>query len=1103
MFCLHRLLTHLSCALALLVCSSPTLAVELLRDINQQTTSADSLIRAPVEVGSLALFIHDDGTHGSELWATDGTAAGTRLVRDINPGTADGEINSLTSLNGAAYFWANDGTNGTELWRSDGTAAGTAIVVNIGPGGASFGGPIVSSPLPTLNGVLYFTASDSATGIELWRSDGTAAGTYRLMDIEPGSSGSDPMNFLKLGSRLFFNATNAGAVTLWSTDGTVDGTRRVSTNPTNASNLYIYNPVVVGDVAFIGGTHSSFGGELWRLYADGTASMVADLNTFPASNGTTYSSGPRSIIPSGDGVLFVADIHVQVGAYIQLQTSIYRAGVSGSTITKFFDWQQYQNLGLLATVAGRSLFYIDADFYSEIWATDGTLAGTVRVRPNGQALLRAFNDALVRGDGEVFFYARNGDYTGAPTTIWRSDGTPEGTREYYSPAQTFIANDLVRLNGRLYFQHGRSTDRDAGGELWTTDGTASGSYRVTDIFPGPNHSDPTNLSVVLGKLFFTANDGVHGHEPWMSNGTAAGTVALGDLSQPMRTGNGGPNRFARVGEGMLFLADDGVHGQELWYSDGSSAGTQAVKDIYPGQMWPTISKFEPLGDFVLFGADDSTSGGELWRSDGTTAGTYRVADIAPGAGGSDPQFHFFTNHVLNGVAYFSANDGVHGNELWRSDGTPAGTYMVTELTPGADNSRVRPLGVANGRVIFLHQDIDNGKLWATDGTAAGTTRINTEVHSDQGGVTFGNALYFAGQSGMNETYANHLWRTDGTVAGTQRVTVPDVSTFIAYRMRVIQAGLVVDGCSGSTCGLYITDGTPNGMRKLIDARVSLDYVGDNSQLFFLNSANNQPQIYRTDGTVAGTGPLLPGFDFGGEVMALSSWFQGWLFFTVNESGRGPVIWRTNGTAAGTRRFADMDPGTDTSNRPYEHFALGTKLLFSGFRPEVGHELFAISADVPNAEDDVAQAAFNAAVTTNVLENDTTFTGALNAGSVEIIVAPRFGTASVNATSGVITYTPQTGFSGADSVVYQVRDDQSRLSNSATLWVTVAASAGNGPGTPPAASPSNPPAGGGNSGSGGGGGGGGLDWLSLMFLSLLAVGCGRRGSVRRSSGPPSS
>lgn len=1112
MFGLRQRLTRLSCVLALLVCSSPTLAVELIRDINQQSSSANSSIRAPVEVGSLVFFVHDDGSHGRELWATDGTAAGTRLVRDINPGLPDGEIYSITAFNGAAYFWANDGTNGMELWRSDGSTAGTAIVVNIGPGSAGFGGPYtVERPIVTFNGAMYFSANDGTTGIELWRSDGTAAGTYRLTDIQPGAGDSEPRNFAQLGARLFFNAGNPPGPTLWSTDGTMAGTRRVTTTPADGIVQSVQEAFIVGDVAFTAGWDPIHGGELWRVSSDGTASMVADLNTFPAnpaiSDGKTGGSNPTSVIPFGDGVLFVAEIQVLVNGVVVTQTSLYRVGVSGATITRFFEWPMFMPVSRLATVAGRTLFFTQASDYTEIWSTDGTLEGTVRVRPNGYPLLTSnTSTALIHGDGEVFFYARSGEGS-TLRGLWRSDGTPEGTREYVSFPQPFIGTELVRWNGRFYFPTGRNSD-SAGGELWTTDGTASGTQRVVDINPGPNHSDPSQLTVVLGKLFFNADDGVHGREPWMSDGTSAGTFALGDLSLPTRTGDGGPNRLTRFGDGVLFLANDGIAGQELWYSDGTSAGTQLVKDIYPGPTTPGISRPQALANFVLFMADDGTAGRELWRSDGTTSGTVRVADIAAGPASGDPFFNDAANTALNGVAYFSADDGVHGKELWRSDGTAAGTYMLTELTPGNDPSRITPLGVANGKFIFTHKDAEHGKLWATDGTASGTVTINDEVDTFLSGVTFGNYLYFAGESGINETYASQLWRTDGTSAGTERVAVPDVTSIYPYQMRAIHAGLVIHGCAGSACALYITDGTPSGMRKLSDARPSGDYVGNESQLFYLSSVGGQQQIYRTDGTVAGTRPLLPGFDFGGPIVGLGSWFQGWLFFTVNESGRGPVIWRTNGTAAGTRRFADMDPGTDPYNRPYDHFVLGSKLLFAGFRPDVGSELFAISADVPNAEDDSAQGAFNAVVTANVLDNDTAFTGALNPGSLEIIVAPRFGTASLNATTGAITYTPQTGFSGADSLVYQVRDDQSRLSNSAALWVTIAANAGTGPGTAPAGTPINPPvsnppgappASGGTGGSGGGGGGS-LDWLSLMFLSMLAINCGRRKSVRRSSCP---
>ena len=132
----------------------------LVKDIYQAGDSSPSGLTAV----DRTLFFHaDDGTNGREFWQSDGTAAGTVLVKDINPGAGDSAPYELTTVNGTLFFRADDGTTGEELWTSDGTTAGTVLVKDIHPAGDS-------SPhnLTNVNGTLFFAADDGTTGIELW-----------------------------------------------------------------------------------------------------------------------------------------------------------------------------------------------------------------------------------------------------------------------------------------------------------------------------------------------------------------------------------------------------------------------------------------------------------------------------------------------------------------------------------------------------------------------------------------------------------------------------------------------------------------------------------------------------------------------------------------------------------------------------------------------------------------------------------------------------------------------------------------------------------------------------------------------------------------------
>src|SRR5262249_54438313 len=154
------------------------------------------------------------------------------LVKDVRPGVGSSDPFHLTEAGGTLFFWADDHRSyGIELWKSDGTPAGTVLVRDINPGlGPSLGrgcyGPWWPGPTE-VNGTLFFAADDGSTGLELWKTDGTTEGTMRVADIVEGELGSNPAQLTGVNGTLFFTVTGG----LWRSDGTAAGTMRVADMP--------------------------------------------------------------------------------------------------------------------------------------------------------------------------------------------------------------------------------------------------------------------------------------------------------------------------------------------------------------------------------------------------------------------------------------------------------------------------------------------------------------------------------------------------------------------------------------------------------------------------------------------------------------------------------------------------------------------------------------------------------------------------------------------------------------------------------------------------------------------------------------------------------
>ena len=743
---------------------------QLVKDINPGP--AGSVPRDGVVVGARMFFTADDGETGRELWRTDGTAAGTVRVIDLAPGPGTWEPWQLTAVGERLYFTA------FQLWVSDGTADGTVPVAGIDYDTAT------SPPgaLTAIGDTLYFVADDAAAGLELWRVDeGQAA--RRVVDLYPGPTGSLPYSLADFNGQLcFFAYFHPDDRDLWCSDGTEAGTRGIATGAVQPGDL-----TAVGDRLFFSArepfprTEVHPGRDLWR--SDGTETGTFRLSAlFPDSPG---GSSARLLDLHGT-LLFEAH-----GGF----SNNSRLGRSDGTIDGTRTLRSGAATGL--RVAGDLAYFAggNSDIGREPWRTDGTEAGTFLLRdiaPGADSY-----PSQLTPDGDTLLFAARGD--DSLSGLWRSDGSTEGTLRVdlgitgsigallvdagliyvtgYEPEAvplwSYDGVALTRLldlgsNGGLVGGRGgwvllRTDDAAHGVEPWRTDGTPAGTFPLGDLNPGPEGSYPIELTVLGDRAYFAAT-GPQGNELWRTDGSPSGTALVADIN-PGRA-SAYPADLVTTGAVLLFSATSEPYDVELWRSDGTAAGTTRVADINPGvnPSYPNDLAVLPSG-IVVFVADDGVHGNEPWRSDGTAAGTFLLGDLFPGVPASIDPFELFGRRfvVAGDSAYFVANDGEHGAELWRTDGSVTGTHLVHDIVPGPasgitpDGGRLAGVGPL---VLFSAFEPGSGReLWRSDGSEAGTRLLQDivpgPVSSDPSAFTAaGDQVYFVAD---DRQHGSELW----------------------------------------------------------------------------------------------------------------------------------------------------------------------------------------------------------------------------------------------------------------------------------------------------------------------------------------------------------
>ncbi|MFL6289980.1 MAG: hypothetical protein ACJ759_03710 [Thermoanaerobaculia bacterium] len=454
-----------------------------------------------------------------------------------------------------------------------------------------------------------------------------------------------------------------------------------------------------------------------------------------------------------------------------------------------------------------------------LWVTDGRTAQ----RLSGPLTVER-EAAWVAAQRVLYFVADGG--------LWRTDGTPQGTRQ----ALAFPASQLTAFRGRLWFVRGRS--------LWRSDGTPAGTVLVRRlaralyilggvdgrlVFAGGDELWSTDgllardlgvLDAVVhgGRLWLIAQTR-RGQELWVSDGTAA--RALTAFSRKRAFVDPAAGRYLVLPRsapdgGLVFAAHDGVHGIEPWVSDGTPAGTRLVRDLCPGPC----SGWDAFGlahrGRAYFTGTDGVHGHELWSTDG--AGVELVRDICPGpCGGNPDSLVAFGERVL-----FAADDGASGVELWTADG------RISDFEPRVPWAPLRGAALP-GAFLFGADDGEHGpELWATDGTDA---RLVKDLDDADLGGSFPQGLSALGDTALffadDGVHGYELWKSDGTAAGTVLAAelLPGKGPFEPPEVRgsAVLGGELFLSLNGA---LWATDGTAVRKVAQVDARDLVAFQGD-------------------------------------------------------------------------------------------------------------------------------------------------------------------------------------------------------------------------------------------------------------------------------------
>jgi ELWxxDGT repeat protein len=631
--------------------------------------------------------------YGTSLWLSDGTAASAHEVVDPCADSPRYVSEPWVRRVGDRVVFPGCGADGYDLWQSDGSAGGSS---SLGRTCASDCGRIAFEPT-TAGDELFFATSDSRQEIRLWSVAASplrlALRSAALARIESTALGLD---LARAPAAVLFAADDGRRGTeLWRTPGILSPSELALNVATDRNGIAGLRGATVGD-SFV----SSFAEPrlsdypiVANTFDPDSQLLVATSPRFACSN--FYDNAPPELLALGSRILI----------FESLCSSFDLSSWDPST----GDWTRllgsegaHPELAISSfwPVDDRMLLMVYGSSVRELWLTDGTPEGTTA-------------EYSIGAYGSVNFVRRVGDRWLVGLTGWPYGGPSKVVAFDLDFASSL---DLAFLNALQFGVGGSGTELAdrlllfSGSEsltLTATDGTPGGTRAIRQ-FPAETFLNASPFLLAHRALFFLW-PGDAG-ELWSSDGTTAGTERLArfEVEDGWAFGDraGG---FALAGGVAVFRGWSAEEGFELWRTDGTPEGTRRVKDLIDGAESSRPDAFRQLGSRAIFLASAADGTLELWSTDGTSHGTQSLlrgaaSDRDPWG---DPAGTYF---VAGGRLYFGYDDGVHGVELWSSDGSAAGTHFEADLNPGLGSSRPSDYVVSGNDLVFLADDGIHGAV---------------------------------------------------------------------------------------------------------------------------------------------------------------------------------------------------------------------------------------------------------------------------------------------------------------------------------------------------------------------------------------------------------